>query len=72
MFSVFLEFRARHKIKVSVALWYKEIIQNRIFSFTILFNILWDYQNLPSITIAIDLNQSKKLKKIIKVSPLNA
>jgi len=55
-----------------VALWYKEIIQNRIFSFTILFNILWDYQNLPSITIAIDLNQSKKLKKIIKVSPLNA
>jgi hypothetical protein len=23
IFSVFLEFRARHKIKVSVALWYK-------------------------------------------------
>jgi len=37
-------------------------MQNQIFSFAILFNIFWDYQILQSITLAIDLNQSKKSK----------
>jgi len=57
MFSVLLKFKTRHKINVSMMLFYKEIIQNQIVSFSILFNILWDYQNLPLITPAIDRNQ---------------
>jgi len=69
MFSVFLDLElVQNKVSFTS---YKEIIKIKSFICDI-FNIFWDYQNLPSITPAIDRNQSKIIEKITKISQSNA